>query len=358
MAIDVLRPCELTPGHVRAWRAFQAADPDAGSPFLTPDWVQAVERARAPGRLRVAVEHGGGEPRAFLAVRAGTFTALPAGAPLSDYHGVVAAPGGDADMPALLRALGVSRYDFTSAPLSQRALAAGVRGRDVSRRVDVSLGGEGFAARLKAQGSDLLRDTAKRRRKMEREVGPVTLTWRDRDRDAFDRFVALKREQHRETRQTDVLGAPWVRRLFDDLWTRDDPAFGAMFSTLRIDGRLAAGHLGLGAGTVMHAWFIAHDGHFARYSPGMVLISELTRHLAETGWHEFDLGPGDYAFKDRMCDAGRAVGHGFVGRPSPAAAFRGAAYGVRRWAEDRPLGRWSALPGKAMRRWDVIRALG
>jgi len=46
-----------------------------------------------------------------------------------------------------------------------------------------------------------------------------------------------------------------------------------------------------------------------------------------------------------------------VGVPSPAALMRGCAYGVRQAAEALPLGRVSALPGKAMRRLDLLRGL-
>ena len=45
------------------------------------------------------------------------------------------------------------------------------------------------------------------------------------------------------------------------------------------------------------------------------------------------------------------------GRPSPSTLIRSAAYGVRAAAEALPLGRVSELPGKAMRRLDVIRGL-
>jgi CelD/BcsL family acetyltransferase involved in cellulose biosynthesis len=358
MAVDVLRPSELTPEQTAVWRAWQAADPDLGSPFLTPDWAQAVEAAGAPGRARVAMAHEGGRPTAFLAVRAGLFTALPIGAPMSDYQAVVAEPGRSPDLPALLGALGVSRWDFTHVPASQIALAAGFQGRTESRMVDLSGGWPAVVAGLKARGSDLVRDVGKRLRRMEREAGPVELVWDDPDEAAFSTFVGWKRSQYRETRQTDVLAPAWVERLTRDLRGRRDPAFRGLFTTLRVGGRMVAGHFGLQSAGVTHAWFIAHDCDFGRFSPGMVLMTELARRLAEDGGRELDLGPGEYAFKLRLCDAARPLGYGFVGRPSAATAFRGAAYGVRRWAEARPLGAASALPGKAMRRWDVIRALG
>jgi CelD/BcsL family acetyltransferase involved in cellulose biosynthesis len=70
-----------------------------------------------------------------------------------------------------------------------------------------------------------------------------------------------------------------------------------------------------------------------------------------------DLGLGDYRFKRELSNVQRDVAHGFVGVPSPAAAVRGAAYGLRRAAESLPLGAVSTLPGRAMRRVDIMRGL-
>ena len=51
------------------------------------------------------------------------------------------------------------------------------------------------------------------------------------------------------------------------------------------------------------------------------------------------------------------VGHGFAGKPGAATLVRSAAYGLRGVAERLPLGPVSELPGKAMRRLDLIRGL-
>lgn len=359
MTIDVLRPSELTSEHLAAWRAFQAADPDLGSPFLTLDWVMAVTRALGDRAARIAVAHQGGRPHAFLAVRPGPFTALPVGAPMSDYQAVIAAPDATVDLPAMLKALGVARYDFTHVPLSQKPFAAGFRGRQTSWCVDLAGGWDGYVAELKAKKSSLLKDVGSRWRRMEREVGEVVFTPVSDNLEDFERLLHFKRFQYQETGQTDVLARGWTQRLMRDMLTMRGEHFGSLFSTLHVGGKLASGHFGLYANGVLHAWFLAHDCDLGRHSPGMVILGELLKHLAnEGGWREFDFGPGDYPFKLRMANRGRELGYGFVGRPSPASAVRAAAYWMRSQAEAAPLGAMSALPGKAMRRWDVIRALG
>ena len=86
-------------------------------------------------------------------------------------------------------------------------------------------------------------------------------------------------------------------------------------------------------------------------------FQEILRWMDATRYSRLDLGPGDYRFKRELANTGVWVTHGFVGGVAPAALVRHAAYSVRRAAEALPLGKMSELPGKAMRRVDVLRGL-
>ena len=55
MQIDVLAPSDLTVQDRAAWRAFQAADPELASPFLSPDWVDILNCAGGPDARRLKV---------------------------------------------------------------------------------------------------------------------------------------------------------------------------------------------------------------------------------------------------------------------------------------------------------------
>ena len=102
---------------------------------------------------------------------------------------------------------------------------------------------------------------------------------------------------------------------------------------------------------------VAHDAGFERYSPGLILFQDILRWMDTTPYSSLDLGAGDYRFKRELSNAQRHVNHGFVGVASPAALVREAAYSLRATAESLPLGRFSELPGKAMRRIDLMRGL-
>jgi CelD/BcsL family acetyltransferase involved in cellulose biosynthesis len=361
---EVYRPSALSPADLARWSALQAADRALESPYLSPGWALAVERAQAEATdadrardVRVVVLREDGEAAGFFAARVDHATAMPAGAPMNDYQGLVARPGLMVDPQALLKALDVSRLDFTHLLCDQPWFAASVRGLATAYRVEAPEGYAAYAQARRAAGSGVLKDIDKRRRKLEREVGAVTLTAHSRSTTAFDQLIAWKRAQYRAGGQTDIFDTPWTLRLLRDLHEGRDPDFGGVLFTLHVGGQLAAAQFDLRGRTTLHAWIIAHDPAFERYSPGLILFGEILRWMDDSPFRILDLGAGDYRFKLQLANAQSQVGHGFIGRPSPASLLRSAQYGVRAAAERLPLGPVSALPGKAMRRMDRLRGL-
>ncbi len=363
MRLEVSSPLELPAADVAAWRAIQSADPAFDSPYLAPDWPMALARAGGPdgARARVVVARLAGEAVGFMAARVGPFTAGPCGAPLCDVQGPVLAPGVRLDPRAVARALGVGRLDLFNLATPQGAFAPFVRGTAETLRIDLTGGFDAYAAGRRAAGSDILQDAAKKRRKLEREHGPATFTARSTSAADLDTLIGWKRAQYRSTGQTDIFDAGWPLTLLRRLHAATDPTFDPMFGgrlfTLHAGGELIAAHYALQGVAVLHAWFIAHAEAYAKYSPGVLLIADILRWADAEGIGAMDLGPGDYRFKQSLANVRTPLGHGFVGRAHPASAVRGAAYALRVAAEKRDLGRWSTLPGKAMRRIDLVRSL-
>lgn len=361
MKIDVVRPWELTAFAVERWAALQAADPALESPFLSPHWARAVARAQGPSTgdrgLRVAVLGGMEDPKGFLAVRVGAFTAMPAGAPMNDYQGLVAEPGLTVDPRELVSALGVGRLDFSHMLEDQALFAPHMKGVELSRIIDVGGGYAAYEADKRAAGVSALKDIDKKRRKVEREVGPVRFTAFSRNKGDFDQLIAWKQQAWKATGQTDLFDAGWPLRLVRGLFASRDPDFGGVLFTLHIGDKLAAAQLDIRGGATVHSWIIGHDAAFDRYSPGMMLFQDILRWMDDVPYSRLDLGAGDYRFKRELANREVGVAHGFVGGLSAAAMMREAAYGLRRVAESLPLGPVSELPGKAMRRIDVLRGL-
>jgi len=357
--VEVLPPAAMPATMIDHWRALQAADEELDSPFLSPDWVRAVDRAQGRfGRgMSVAVLRQGGRARGYLAARVGAGAAMEAGAPLCDYQAVVAEDGVRLDPRVLVRALGVGRLDFSHMLACQDAFAPWTHGRATSWIVELPDGYEAYAAGRREAGVAALKAMDKKRRKLERERGPIVFTAHSRSAADFEQLFAWKRSQLRATNQVDIFAPAWPMRLMRDLFLGGDEGFGGVLFTLRVGGVLAAAHFHLRGARTLHAWMIAHCAELERYSPGLLLFQDILRWMDDTPLRRLDLGKGDYRFKRELANARREVSHGFVGIPSPSAFVRGAAYGVRKAAETLPLGPMSALPGKAMRRLDIMRGL-
>jgi len=357
--IDILLP-QLMPAHMVAhWRALQAADIALDSPFLAPEWPQAVERAQGPADrgARVAVLYDEGRAKGYMALRKGPFTGMACGAPLCDYQGAVTEPGVTFDPRLVVRALGVGRFDFSHMLACQPAFQPFAHGGDISWIVSAPDGYEAYAAGRKADGVGIIKDLDKKRRKAEREVGPLDFQAHSHSTTDFEQLFAWKRAQYRATNQTDIFAAGWPMALMRELFASRQPEFGGVLFTLHMQGQLAAAHFHLRGERTIHAWMIAHDEAFERYSPGLLLFQDILRWMDGSPYHRLDLGQGDYRFKRELANVQQPLNHGFVGAPSAAALMRGAEYTVRRAAEALPLGRMSALPGKAMRRLDLLRGL-
>ena len=317
-----------------------------------------MERAQAggPQRTRVAIIEDGGR-EGYFAARTGGLTAMPAGAPMCDYQGVVADPELVVDPKALVAALGVRRLDFSHMLAEQAAFAPYGHGRQASRVVDVSEGFEAYQAARRAAGVGVLKDTAKKRRKVERELGEVRFTAFSTDAADLEQLIVWKSAQFRATNQTDIYETPWTGKLLRQLFEASTPEFGASLYTLHLGGKLAAAHLHLHGREVIHGWIIAHDHAFERYSPGILLFVDILQWMNDTPYKKLDLGPGDYRFKAELSNAVQEVRDGYVGLPSAATLTRAAAYGMVRIAESLPLGEMSQLPAKALRRVDRWRGL-
>ncbi len=358
MEFDVLRPQDLSAARMARWAELQSGDIALDSPFLGPDWARTVERVQGDSaKVRVVVAHEAGRDLGFLPVKRGAYTAIPAGGAMCDYQGLVAEPGAPIEGRALVKSLGVQRFDFTYMLQGQPAFAPYERGACISHVIDVADGYAAYEAERRAAGTSILKDSDKKRRKAEREVGPASFKAFSRSIYDLERLLVWKRAQYKATGQTDIFESPWTAPLVRELFERRDPDFGAGLFTLHFGDQLAAVHLHLHGRHTIHGWIIAHDPQFERYSPGILLFQDILRWMDDAPYSRLDLGHGDYRFKREFSNHGQGVAHGFVGVPSPATLVRSAAYGVRAAAEALPLGKVSELPGKAMRRMDQWRGL-
>jgi len=358
--IQVVKALDLSPADIARWMELQRSQARLDSPFLSPHWALSVARAQSDKGedVKVAIVRGAeGEALAFLPARIRHGVAMPAGAPMCDYQALVSAPGVAVNPRDLLTALHASRIDFCHMLADDETLARHGRGQADSWIIELPDGYEAYAAERKAANVGVLKDIDKKRRKAEREVGPSRYTAMSESRGDFDQLIAWKRAQLLATGQTDLFKTPWVNNLVEALFQNRAPHFGGGLYTLHLGDQLAAVHLHLRGEHTLHGWLIAYNPELERYSPGMLLFQDILKSMDGTDYSRLDLGTGDYRFKRELSNARQTVVFGFLGSPSLPTLVRHAAYGMRSVAESLPLGRISEIPGKAMRRIDLLRGL-
>ena len=338
---------DLRAGDRDTWRAFRAGSPGLRSPYFDLGWLDALAKVRGDLRvLRGAGRHG---PVAFLPFHPRPIGAEPAGGPFADWHGFVAEPGTVLDGGAAIAA-GASNYRFTAAPADDPGLSAFAESEDSSHLMDLSGGFEAYAKPSGGPAPKAARNWRRGLRKLADEGREVRFTLDDRDPEVLARLAALKSDQFRRTGHPDRLAYRWSRALLQAVFDARSDGFTGLLSSLRIDGQLAAAHLGMRSGGVLHYWMPVFETRFSAYAPGVVLMAEMAREGAAAGVTEIDLGPGDYQHKKELANAGAPLISGVVHAASPLGLASRAAYGAgRRWAA-LPLGPAAALPHRVSRR--------
>ena len=161
-----------------------------------------------------------------------------------------------------------------------------------------------FEAMVGQRIGNLLPDSRRRQRKLERDLGPLRFIFDDARDETFETCVRWKSAQYRETGLPDMFAQPRNVELFRRLRDRGV----VVLSSLSAGDRLVAAHLG-GMAEGRHAWWVpAYDPELAGYSPGRLMLHEILRESHARGHREFDFLIGDEAYKFHYATHSRLIG--------------------------------------------------
>jgi CelD/BcsL family acetyltransferase involved in cellulose biosynthesis len=317
--ITVVRPQELGESELTAWRALQLQTPTLGSPFFAPEYAVAVGRIRPA--TRVAVLEDGNAPVGFFAFeRRSLGYGLPLAPGLTEAQGVVHAPGLEWDPTELLRACGLSFWEFDNLVDGQQPFAAYRVMLAPSPVMDISGGFEPYLAERR-RASSRIRDLPRRRRRLEREIGPMRFEFDSQDYGALRTLMAWKSAQYQRTGRRDRFTAPWIVELVEAMMATRAAGCTGRLSVLYAGDQMVAAHFGLSSPSVIPTWWPTYDTRFAPYSPGLHLHLEMARAAAEAGIGAIELGSGYKDYKEWLKTYDVVVGEGRVRRPSATAVL-------------------------------------
>jgi len=304
----ILRPGDALPSALRdGWLALRADDPAMSSPYFHPAYVEAVSAVSADPVTVLSV--GETTPSAILALQGGA-TARPAGAPMSDYHGLIGKYAGginallsDARIPVMHCGGLIGDHNLEPVPVC---------------RIDLSKGVENWRASRDSSYSRHAKSHRRRVRKAESEIGTPQTVWRSRNVDDFNRLVALKRRQYADSGKYDVLSG-WPGQLIRNLWEKGADGVWAELHALYFGDRFAAADLGLTDGITFHSWIVAYDPELSHYGPGIQLLEALVHASPDLGYKTLDLGEGLDGYKRHYSNVEDSVGIGVIRTQGPRA---------------------------------------
>lgn len=353
LTVRVIRYEELTETERAQWTDWHQADPLLWSPYFHPAFTEAVAAVR--GDVSIAVlEDDDGLAGFFPFQRNGLGFGRPVGGRLSDFHGLIAQPGLSLAPEWLLEKCGLASWNFTHLPTAQTSFRPYLTTAGASRYLDLSDGFEAYVEERKGAGSNTLRQTQRKERKMEREIGPLRLVYRSADPALLDLLFRWKSEQYRRTGLRDVFAFDWTKNLLRQLLQKQSRDFEGMLSALFVGETPVALHFGMASRHALHYWFPVYDPRFRKYSPGSILLLELARQAAEEGKERADLGRGDDSFKVSFGSGSIEVASGAVDTGSLLRSVRQCWTRTRGWLKTSPFGapaRLTARLTRPLREW-------
>ena len=318
---------ELGAPESERWEQIRRGSPALSSPFFDPEFTRAVGAVRRDLRVGVLPDGAGFFP--FQVSRLGA--ARPVGGKLSDYHGVVVAPGFEWEPRALLGGCGLRSFAFNHLIASQEPFRPFVRELASSPVADLD------AAEPIGSSSQA---TRKRRRLAKR----APLRFELHSPGVLGTLLAWKSAQYARTGAYDLFARAWVVEVLERLVAGPLGLLSALWS----GDELVAAHLGLRSGRVVHWWFPAYDPAFARDSPGLVLLAELLDAAGEAGIGLLDFGKGEEDYKAWFSNRAISLGIGHVEADRFSELRTGAARVAWRYALRSPVRRQALAARRAL----------
>jgi len=309
--ISLLRPHELTATQVACWREIQNQAKSLQSGLFCAELVQMVDRHRAG--LEVALIENRNRCVGFFPFYRDRWNfARPFAGPLTDFQGVVAALDEPLDIRELLRSCNLNGWSFDHLLAEQQAFRPYHVIQGESPYMDLSRGFEAYRTNRRNARSDELKEALRKSRKIQRELGALRFEPYVQKEAALNQLLKWKAEQLHRTKAKNSLSSAWISSLMREVITTRTPEFAGMLSAIYVGDQLAAATLGVRSRNVLHGWVTAYDRKFAKYSPGLILLTQLGQAAENLGVHRIDMGKGSEPYKRSFGSGGTPLAEGVV----------------------------------------------
>jgi len=346
LQVEIIKAEALDAAEIAVWRDWTATNPALASPYFRWDYTEIAARV-CPGAA-VAVFRRGDRIVGFFPHQKRGGAVQPLGAPMNDYHGVIAAAGETLALEDVARLLGARRLNVPG----WIGEAETGQARETVQVAMPEPGYDAWYAERRSTFGKYFKDKERARRSLEAELGPIRVERGLRDPVLLDHLIDLKAAQYRRSGLHDIFACGWTRDLLHALMAERRADFGASMAAMRAGEKLVAVEFSLHAGRHCHFWFPVYEPTLSRCSPGILLSMDTMRLAAGEGFRVFDFGFEGESYKKYFVNARQTVREAVVMRPGLTQALGDAAVGLL----DRAGGRGEAVRASLRRRWATIEA--
>lgn len=346
LQVEIVEAGALDGAAVALWRAWTAENPDLASPYFRWDYAEIASRV-CPGAA-IAVFRRDSRIVGFFPHQRRGGAVQPLGAPMNDYHGVIAPVGEVIALEDVARLLKARRLNVPG------WIGAGEAGQ-TRQTVQAAMPEEGYDAwyaERRATFGKYFKDKERARRSLEAELGPIRVERGLRDPALLDQLIDLKAAQYRRSGLHDIFGCGWTRDLLHALMAERRADFGASMAAMHAGDKLVAVEFSLHAGRHYHFWFPVYEPGLARCSPGILLSMDTMRLASAEGFRVFDFGFEGEAYKKYFVNARQTVREAVVLKPGLSQALGDMAVGALAQAGERG----EKVRTSLRRRWATIEA--
>ena len=317
LQVTVVKARALAPERQAHWASLQEESPEFASPFFRPEFTTSVAAVRDD--VFVAQIFSAGAVAGFFPFqRTRVGFGYPVGGGRSNYHGAVVDPGLEWDARALIRACGLRSYAFDHLLASQQGFRPYQASCSPSSVIDVSGGYEAYLADRRAAGSEIVTQTERKARKLEREVGPLRFEPESHDR-SFSAHDAMEVGPLRSHRARRPIRDSVERRPDGAHPCRDRSRFCR--HTVRAPSWRPCGRAGVRDALERYVALLVPDlrSRARLLFRRIILLLRITQEAARRGMRMVDLGKDEAVYKARFRTGVIDVAEGQV-IPSPSLA--------------------------------------
>jgi CelD/BcsL family acetyltransferase involved in cellulose biosynthesis len=355
MKTTIIPAAQLSDRHICAWSEIQRARAELDSPFLRPEFTQAVASVRDDVEVAVLEEHG--EMVGFFPYqRSSRGVAAPVGGRMSDFQAVIVRKNAAWDPEALLQSCGLKAWHFNHLMVSQEELRPYHRLVEDSPYTDLSGGFAAYCARHGRRAENPFPHITIKARKLQRQNGPLRFEVDTKNPRVFDTLIEWKIQQYRQMRVANCFAVPWTRALVQRILNCRDEAFAGMLSALYAGDHLVAAQFGMRSDNVLHYWFIGYDPAFSKFSPGLIRDLKLMEAAASLGIRRLDFGKGMTDMKQYLMCGASQVAVGSVDLRPLVRILQRPWHLAYQWARNSPLRRPGARALYHLREWLTSRS--